>query len=150
MDADGRIPDADITALVAERARRFHDDAPTTAAGGRDPSCLDGVKAGRWRILVGEDAHRLDERVRAAPRRGFTALSFFASFAKEAGWAAGIVTADHVAAGWLICALTTEALTTGNVFVCERFHPSLAGHGGGDCAGRDRRPCGPPRAAAPD
>jgi len=25
---------------------------------------LDGVKAGRWRILVGDDAHRLDERVR--------------------------------------------------------------------------------------
>ena len=28
---------------------------------------LDGVKAGKWRILVGDDAHKLDEMVRADP-----------------------------------------------------------------------------------
>ena len=28
---------------------------------------LDGVRAGEWRILVGDDAHRLDEAVRADP-----------------------------------------------------------------------------------
>ena len=28
---------------------------------------LDAVKAGKWRILVGDDAHRLDEVVRANP-----------------------------------------------------------------------------------
>ena len=30
---------------------------------------LDGVKAERWRILVGDDAHRLDKRVRQTPER---------------------------------------------------------------------------------
>jgi hypothetical protein len=81
------VSDADITALVAERARRFHDDAPTTAAAAAT-IILDGVKAGRWRILVGEDAHRLDERVRAAPEEAY-GPEFFASFAKEAGWRLG-------------------------------------------------------------
>ena len=32
---------------------------------------LDGVKADRWRILVGEDAHRLDERVRQSPEQAY-------------------------------------------------------------------------------
>ena len=61
------VSDADIQAMVAERARRFRDDAPTTAAAAAT-IILDGVKADRWRILVGEDAHRLDER-RARSRR---------------------------------------------------------------------------------
>jgi hypothetical protein len=44
----------------------FRDTAPMTA----DQAAtviLDGVRAGEWRILVGEDAKRLDERVRADP-----------------------------------------------------------------------------------
>ncbi|MDA0272633.1 MAG: hypothetical protein O3C68_05215, partial [Proteobacteria bacterium] len=36
---------------------------------------LNGVKAGKWRILVGEDAHRLDERVRTDPESAYE-LSF--------------------------------------------------------------------------
>ena len=72
---------------LAVFARRFHDDAPTTAAAAAT-IILDGVKAGRWRILVGEDAHRLDERVRAAPEEAY-GPEFFASFAKEAGWRLG-------------------------------------------------------------
>jgi hypothetical protein len=32
---------------------------------------LDAVKAERWRVLVGEDAHKLDERVRADPERAY-------------------------------------------------------------------------------
>ena len=31
------------------------------------------MKAGRWRILVGADAHRLDERVRANPEAAYEA-----------------------------------------------------------------------------
>ena len=44
----------------------FRDNAPTSAAAAAT-IILDGVKAGRWRILVGDDAHRLDERVREDP-----------------------------------------------------------------------------------
>jgi hypothetical protein len=49
---------------------------------------LDGVKAGRWRILVGDDAHRLDERVRQAPDNAYTP-EFYQSFVAEAGWRLG-------------------------------------------------------------
>ena len=44
----------------------FRDNAPMTAAEAATV-ILDGVKAGAWRILVGDDAHRLDEAVRADP-----------------------------------------------------------------------------------
>ena len=56
--------DEDIQKLVAERARRFREDAPTTAAEAAT-IILDGVKADRWRILVGPDAQIIDEMVRA-------------------------------------------------------------------------------------
>jgi len=49
---------------------------------------LDGVKQGRWRILVGDDAHRLDERVRETPERAYDA-EFYQSFVKEVGWRLG-------------------------------------------------------------
>ncbi|MGH6779911.1 MAG: SDR family NAD(P)-dependent oxidoreductase [Bradyrhizobium sp.] len=77
----------DIQALVAERARSFLEDAPMTAAQAAK-IILDGVKAGTWRILVGEDAHRLDQRVRQAPENAYTP-EFFRSFAEEAGWRLG-------------------------------------------------------------
>jgi hypothetical protein len=32
---------------------------------------LDGVRAGAWRILVGEDARTLDKLVRAAPEAAY-------------------------------------------------------------------------------
>ena len=46
---------------------------------------LDGVKAERWRILVGEDAKGIDELVRRSPERAYD-LDFFESFATEFGW----------------------------------------------------------------
>ena len=58
------MSDDDIQKVAADRARSFRDEAPTTAAAAAT-IILDGVKAERWRILVGDDAHRLDERVRA-------------------------------------------------------------------------------------
>ena len=39
-------------------------------------------------ILVGDDAHRLDERVRQTPERAYDA-EFFQSFAAEVGWRLG-------------------------------------------------------------
>jgi NAD(P)-dependent dehydrogenase (short-subunit alcohol dehydrogenase family) len=50
----------------------FHDLAPMTAAEAA-AVILGGVRADRWRILVGEDAHRLDEAVRANPEGAYEA-----------------------------------------------------------------------------
>ena len=44
----------------------FRDSAPMSAAEAATV-ILDGVREGRWRILVGDDAHQLDEAVRANP-----------------------------------------------------------------------------------
>jgi NAD(P)-dependent dehydrogenase (short-subunit alcohol dehydrogenase family) len=44
----------------------FRESAPMSAAEAATV-ILDGVRDGRWRILVGADAHRLDEAVRADP-----------------------------------------------------------------------------------
>src|SRR6201999_3350091 len=54
------VPEAD--ALAAGQG--FHDSAPLSAAGAATV-ILDGVRSGAWRILVGADAHGLDEYVRA-------------------------------------------------------------------------------------
>jgi len=67
---DSRISDADIRAKVREQGANFRERAPMTAAEAAKV-ILDGVKAGRWRILVGDDAHRLDETVRKAPERAY-------------------------------------------------------------------------------
>ncbi len=78
------LSDEDIRKIVAERERRFREEAPISAASAAT-IILDGVKADRWRILVGEDAQRLDELVRQSPERAYD-LDFFESFAAEAGW----------------------------------------------------------------
>jgi NAD(P)-dependent dehydrogenase (short-subunit alcohol dehydrogenase family) len=49
---------------------------------------LDGVKAERWRILVGDDAYRIDELVRQDPDRAYEA-DFFDNVVKETGWRLG-------------------------------------------------------------
>ncbi len=86
VDASG-MSDEDVQAAAAERARNFLENAPTTAAAAAK-IILDGVKADRWRILVGDDAHRLDERVRQMPERAYE-QEFFESFAAEVGWRLG-------------------------------------------------------------
>lgn len=81
------MSDEDVQALAAERARSFREDAPMTAAAAAK-IILDGVKAGRWRILVGDDADRLDARVRQTPEQAYDA-EFYRSFAEEVGWRLG-------------------------------------------------------------
>ena len=78
------LSDADIQAMLAERARRFVTDAPTSAAEAAT-IILDGVKADRLRILVGPDAHVIDEMVRQDPDHAYEP-DFFARFAARAGW----------------------------------------------------------------
>ena len=48
----------------------FRTRAPLDAAGAAR-IILDGVRTGRWRILVGADAHQLDEQVRADPEAAY-------------------------------------------------------------------------------
>jgi NAD(P)-dependent dehydrogenase (short-subunit alcohol dehydrogenase family) len=79
-----KLSSDDIQKIWAERVRRFEEAAPTSAAEAA-AIILDGVKAERWRILVGKDAERLDERVRQDPEQAYEA-DFFARFAKEVGW----------------------------------------------------------------
>jgi hypothetical protein len=81
------MSDEDIQNIALDRARSFREQAPTTAAAAAK-IILDGVKAGRWRILVGDDARRLDERVRETPERAYDA-EFYRSFAEEVGWKLG-------------------------------------------------------------
>ncbi|HEV7600086.1 MAG TPA: SDR family NAD(P)-dependent oxidoreductase [Bradyrhizobium sp.] len=82
-----QMSDEDVQAYAAERARSFLEEAPTSAAQAAK-IILDGVKAERWRILVGDDAQRLDARVRQAPEQAYD-LAFYQSFAAEAGWRLG-------------------------------------------------------------
>ena len=81
------LSDDDIRRIAAERARRFLEEAPTTAAEAAR-IILDGVKAGRWRILVGKDAHLIDAMVRRAPEDAYEP-EFFQQLANETGWRLG-------------------------------------------------------------
>ena len=82
-----QVSDADLQALTIERARQFAENAPTTAATAAT-IILDGVKAGRWRILVGDDAYQLDELVRQAPEDAYE-VAFFEELAAKIGWRVG-------------------------------------------------------------
>jgi NAD(P)-dependent dehydrogenase (short-subunit alcohol dehydrogenase family) len=86
VDTDA-MSDAEIRQSAHDRARTFREEAPTTAAQAAR-IILDGVKADQWRILVGDDAHRLDMRVRQTPEKAYTP-EFYESFVKEAGWRIG-------------------------------------------------------------
>jgi len=81
------LSDDEIKALLAERARRFLSDAPTTAAEAA-AIILEGVKADKWRILVGSDAQLMDRMVRDDPDHAYEE-PFFARFAAAAGWHPG-------------------------------------------------------------
>ncbi|MCP5182000.1 MAG: SDR family NAD(P)-dependent oxidoreductase [Pseudomonadales bacterium] len=67
----GNLPDEQIRAAMHQRAIDFRDKAPTTAAQAAN-IILDGVRAQRWRILVGDDAVRLDRMVREDPENAYT------------------------------------------------------------------------------
>jgi NAD(P)-dependent dehydrogenase (short-subunit alcohol dehydrogenase family) len=69
IDASG-ASDEDLRNGMQLQAEMFRDHAPTSA----DQAAtiiLDGVRADRWRILVGDDAERLDEMVRATPEDAY-------------------------------------------------------------------------------
>ena len=66
------LSDDQIREFMHQRGIAFRDNAPTSAEEAAT-IILAGVRAGKWRILVGEDAHRLDERVRSDPESAYEA-----------------------------------------------------------------------------
>jgi len=64
------LPDDHIRAAMHQMGVDFREKAPLTAAQAAT-IILDGVREERWRILVGEDAKRLDAMVRAEPELAY-------------------------------------------------------------------------------
>jgi NAD(P)-dependent dehydrogenase (short-subunit alcohol dehydrogenase family) len=64
------LSDDDIQNLMKMFGEMFRDSAPVSAAQAAT-IILDGVRAGKWRILVGDDAHALDQAVRADPENAY-------------------------------------------------------------------------------
>ena len=81
------LSDEQIQALVTEQGRRFQEEAPTSAAEAATV-ILDGVKAERWRVLVGADAHTMDEYVRSEPEQAYEP-DFFTRMTAANGWRLG-------------------------------------------------------------
>ncbi|HZN14401.1 MAG TPA: SDR family NAD(P)-dependent oxidoreductase [Acidimicrobiales bacterium] len=69
MPIDG-VSDEDLVKMVAMMGEMFRNTAPTSAAQAATV-ILDGVKAKQWRILIGDDARKLDEAVRANPEGAY-------------------------------------------------------------------------------
>ena len=69
LETDG-FSDDDILNLMKMFGEMFRDNAPVSAEQAATV-ILDGVRAGKWRILVGDDAHSLDEAVRADPENAY-------------------------------------------------------------------------------
>src|SRR5919106_1229703 len=65
LPTDG-LSDDDIRNMMRMFGEMFRESAPLTAEQAAT-IILDGVRAGKWRILIGDDAPALDEAVRAHP-----------------------------------------------------------------------------------
>jgi NAD(P)-dependent dehydrogenase (short-subunit alcohol dehydrogenase family) len=72
---------------MQQMAEQFRDNAPMTAAEAA-AVILDGVREERWRILVGDDAHILDELVRGKPGEAYE-QSFMDELTSKTPWALG-------------------------------------------------------------
>ncbi len=64
------LSDDDVANMAQMMEEGFKNMAPTSAAQAAT-SILDGVRAEKWRILVGEDAEKLDAAVRANPEGAY-------------------------------------------------------------------------------
>ena len=82
------VSDDDLRQFVQARGELFRDAAPTTAEQAAT-IILDGVRSGRWRILVGDDAAVMDRRVRAEPERAYEP-EFFEEVIGEGGMNLGL------------------------------------------------------------
>lgn len=64
------MSDDQIREAAHQRTLDFKDNAPLSASGAAN-IILDGVRKEKWRILVGEDAHRIDQKVRNNPEMAY-------------------------------------------------------------------------------
>lgn len=64
------LPDDAIRQMMEQLSRDFKDKAPINAAQA-SAIILDGIRDDQWRILVGDDAHALDELVRTDPYHAY-------------------------------------------------------------------------------
>jgi hypothetical protein len=90
--ANGGFPvedasDDEVRQFLISIGEMFRDQAPMTAAEAANV-ILDGVRAERWRILVGDDARALDELVREAPEEAYEP-SFMEKLRSRANWMLG-------------------------------------------------------------
>ena len=75
--------DGEIRQLLTQMENDYKDKAPLSAAQAA-AIILDGVRSGAWRILVGEDAKMIDERVRAKPETAYDYAELFRDLAAAA------------------------------------------------------------------
>jgi NAD(P)-dependent dehydrogenase (short-subunit alcohol dehydrogenase family) len=73
--AEGASAD-EVRQMISKLSTDFRDKAPVSAAEAATV-ILDGVRSGAWRILVGEDAKLIDERVRAKPEAAYDYAKLF-------------------------------------------------------------------------
>ena len=73
---EGATPE-DLRQFLVRANADFRDKAPVSAAQAAT-IILDGVRGGAWRILIGEDAKMIDERVRANPEAAYDYAELFA------------------------------------------------------------------------
>jgi NAD(P)-dependent dehydrogenase (short-subunit alcohol dehydrogenase family) len=66
----------DVRQFLVRMSTDFRDKAPLTAAAAAT-IILDEVRSGAWRILVGEDAKRIDAAVRARPEAAYDYAELF-------------------------------------------------------------------------
>jgi NAD(P)-dependent dehydrogenase (short-subunit alcohol dehydrogenase family) len=64
------MPPAELRNIIRMIGEGFRDNAPMSAATAASV-ILEGVRNDTWRILVGDDAHTLDESVRADPEAAY-------------------------------------------------------------------------------
>jgi NAD(P)-dependent dehydrogenase (short-subunit alcohol dehydrogenase family) len=72
LRAHGKEPDQ----MLIDISNDFRDKAPLSAAQAAT-IILDGVRSGTWRILVGQDAAMIDERIRANPEAAYDYAELF-------------------------------------------------------------------------
>ena len=78
--AEGTSP-GELRQMLVRANADFRDKAPVSAAEAAT-IILDGVRSGAWRILVGEDAKKIDAAVRAKPEAAYDA-EMFSTLAQE-------------------------------------------------------------------
>jgi NAD(P)-dependent dehydrogenase (short-subunit alcohol dehydrogenase family) len=72
----------DLRQFLARVNADFRDKAPVSAAQAAT-IILDGVRAGAWRILIGEDAKMIDAAVRAKPEAAYDYAELFADRGRD-------------------------------------------------------------------